>query len=95
MGIGVSMLLIAGGAILAWAVHRSPAGLDVNTVGVILLVIGIIGLVLSVMFWSTWWGPGGFRRRYAVGGTRRRVAPPAGYVAPGDGYHEEIVEEEY
>ncbi len=33
MGFGVSFLLIAAGAILAWAVHRSPSGFDVNTVG--------------------------------------------------------------
>jgi beta-lactamase regulating signal transducer with metallopeptidase domain len=63
MGVGVSLLLIAAGAILAWAVNATTNGLDVNTVGYILLVIGIIGLVLSMMFWSTWSGPGYFTRR--------------------------------
>ena len=37
--------------------------LDINTVGVILLVVGAIGLVLSLMFWSTWGGAAGTRRR--------------------------------
>src|SRR5439155_22929861 len=98
MGMGVSLILIAGGAILAWAVHRSPSGVDVNTIGVILLVIGIIGLVLSTVFWSTWWGPGYFRRRYVAGGPRRVARRPyaadyAGPAGPGRGY-EEVVEEE-
>ncbi len=100
MGFGVSLILIAGGAILAWAVHRSPSGVDVNTIGVILLVIGIIGLVLSMMYWSTWWGPGYFRRRYVAGGPRRAVRRPYAdpdYAPSAPGYggrYEEVVEEE-
>jgi hypothetical protein len=62
MGISVSLLLIAVGAILTWAVTADAEGVDVNTVGVILLVVGILGLVLSLIFWSSW---GGFRRRTA------------------------------
>ena len=60
MGISVSLLLIAVGAILTWAVTADAEGVDVNTVGVILLIVGILGLVLSLIFWSSW---GGFRRR--------------------------------
>jgi hypothetical protein len=63
MGVGVSLILIAAGAILTWAVTATVSGIDINTVGVILLVVGAIGLVLSLMFWSTWGGAPGTRRR--------------------------------
>jgi Domain of unknown function (DUF6458) len=62
MGIGVSIFLIAVGAILAWAVHVNTSGIDLNMVGVILLVVGILGLLLSLIFWSSWGGFGGWRR---------------------------------
>ena len=52
MGLGASLFLIAGGAILVWGVNREVAGLDVDAIGVILMVIGIIGAVLSLIFWS-------------------------------------------
>jgi Domain of unknown function (DUF6458) len=57
MGIGVSLLLVAAGAILTWAVETEVSGLDINTVGVILMVVGIVGLALSLVFWSSWGGP--------------------------------------
>jgi hypothetical protein len=75
MGIGVSLILIAAGAILTWAVEATVSGLDINTVGVILMVVGLIGLVLSLMFWSSWGGVGGTRRR----STYVEDAPPPGY----------------
>lgn len=53
MGIGASLFLIAVGAILAWAVDFTISGLELDTIGVILLVVGIIGLVLSMLFWSS------------------------------------------
>jgi hypothetical protein len=53
MGIGVSLILIAVGAILTWAVNATVSGLDINTVGVILMVVGLAGLVLSLVFWSS------------------------------------------
>jgi hypothetical protein len=53
MGIGVSLFLIAVGAILAWAVNVTTSGLDINLVGVILMVIGGLGLLLSLLFWSS------------------------------------------
>ena len=53
MGIGVSLLLIAGGAILTWAVESTVSGINIHTVGVILMVVGFAGLALSLMFWST------------------------------------------
>ena len=56
MGISVSLILIAVGAILTWAVTATASGVDLNVVGVILMIIGAVGLVLSMLFWSTWGG---------------------------------------
>jgi hypothetical protein len=66
MGIGVSLILIAVGAVLAWAVDVSTSGFNVNTVGYILLVVGIVGVLISMMFWSSWGGFGGERRRTVI-----------------------------
>jgi Domain of unknown function (DUF6458) len=54
MGIGTSLFLIAVGAILKWAVTTSVSGISLATVGTILLVIGVIGLVISLLFLSAW-----------------------------------------
>jgi hypothetical protein len=62
MGVGVSIFLIAVGAILAWAVNYNTGAVDINMVGVILLIVGAIGLLLSLVFWSSWGGFGGYRR---------------------------------
>ena len=62
MGIGVSLFLIAVGAVLAFAVHVETTGFNVNTIGYILLVVGIVGGLLSLMFWSTWGGVASRRR---------------------------------
>jgi hypothetical protein len=75
MGIGVSLILIAAGAILAFAVNATVSGLDINTVGYILIVVGAVGLVLSMVFWSSWGGVGGTRRRTTVVDD----GPPAAY----------------
>ena len=58
MGLGVSMFLTAAGAILIWAVNRNLSGVDIHAVGWILLVVGLVGGVLSMIFWSSWFGPG-------------------------------------
>jgi hypothetical protein len=58
MGTGVSLILIAAGAILTWAVNATVSGLNIHTIGVILMIVGAIGLVLSVIFWSSWGGFG-------------------------------------
>ncbi len=65
MGITVSLLLAAAGAILIWAVEVSVAGIDLVLVGWILLAVGALGLLLSLVFWSSWGGFGG-RRGEAV-----------------------------
>jgi hypothetical protein len=52
MGFGTSILLIAVGAILKWAVMTSVQGISLQTVGVILMICGVLLLVLTLMFWS-------------------------------------------
>ena len=60
MGLTVSILLIAAGAIMRWAVNvTSSDGFNIHTAGMILFIIGIVGAVASLAFWSSW---GGFRR---------------------------------
>jgi uncharacterized protein DUF6458 len=70
MGVGIGLLLIAVGAVLAWAVDATTSGVNIHAVGYILLIVGMIGVVLSMIFWSSWAGPG-----YFVGerGRRRTV----------------------
>jgi len=50
MGIGTSLVLIAVGAILYFAVTVSIAGISISTVGVILMVLGVVGLVISLIY---------------------------------------------
>ena len=75
MGVGVGIFLMVLGAILAFAVQTDVPGVNVNTLGVILLLIGLVAFVYSLIFWSTLtpWG----RRR--VDARRRMVGlePPA------------------
>jgi Domain of unknown function (DUF6458) len=59
MGIGVSLLLVAAGAILIWAVNATVSGIELQTIGWILLAVGAIGALLSLIFWSSWGGVGG------------------------------------
>jgi uncharacterized protein DUF6458 len=66
MGFGVGLILTAVGAILAWAVTANTSGFNVHTVGYILLVVGIVGMLISLIFWSSWAGPGYFGRRTYV-----------------------------
>ncbi|MDX6255986.1 MAG: hypothetical protein QOJ11_2320 [Frankiales bacterium] len=60
MGIGVSVFLIAVGAVLAFAVNAAVPNVDLVLVGVILMVAGAIGLLMSLAVW----------------GPRRRAVPP-------------------
>lgn len=68
MGIGVNIFLIAVGAILALAVDATVAGLDIKVVGVILMVAGAVGLILTLFVFAP-------RRRHTV--TETRSAPVA------------------
>lgn len=82
MGLPVSLVLIAVGAILAFAVHQDPgAAVNIDVVGWVLMAVGLVGLLLTLFWWDRlgWgqWGPGpgpyeggpGYRRGY----TRRRT----------------------
>ena len=53
MSTGLSLLLIAAGAILAWAVDYQVSGVEIQTIGLILLVVGIVGLVFSLLFMAS------------------------------------------
>jgi hypothetical protein len=78
MGIGVSIFLIAVGAVLAFAVNYSgESAVNINTVGWILMGVGAIGALLSMIFWSTWAGPGYWTQRRR--GTYVEEGPPPGY----------------
>ncbi len=63
MGTGTSIVVIAAGAILRYAVSATTKGVNLHTVGMILMVVGAIGLVLSLIFWNSW---GGVRRRAVI-----------------------------
>lgn len=54
MGIGVSIFLIAVGAILTFAVETEVAGLDINVVGIILMIVGGLGLLLTLILLDSW-----------------------------------------
>ena len=64
MELGTSLFLIAVGAILTFAVNATVSGIDIATVGIILMIVGVIGLLISLFY------P---RRRDATG-RRRRAA---------------------
>ena len=66
MGISTSLLLVAVGAILKWAVTATVSGIDLQTVGVVLMIVGAVGLVLSLVFWSSWGGFGARRTAATV-----------------------------
>jgi heme/copper-type cytochrome/quinol oxidase subunit 2 len=71
MGIGTSLFLIALGAILRFAVHVTARGFNIHTIGIILIVVGIFGLVISLL-WTTVWSE---RRRRE--GVAYDAAPPS------------------
>jgi hypothetical protein len=53
MSLGVSIFLLVVGAILTFAVDVTTSGFSLHNVGIILLVAGALGLVLSLLFWSS------------------------------------------
>jgi sulfite exporter TauE/SafE len=67
MGLGTSIFLIALGAILRFAVSVTTHGFNIHTIGLILMVVGIIGLVISLL-WMTIWAD----RRRGVATVERR-----------------------
>jgi hypothetical protein len=89
VGLGVSIFLIALGAILTFAVNTSPSGLNIHVVGVILMCVGLLGILLSLIYWESW-GRGMYGRGYA--------APPgdprSGWYARGYRPRRRVIEEE-
>ena len=71
MGIGTSLFLIAAGAILRFAVTVSSTHFNVQTVGLILMIVGIVGLAISLL-WITVWSD----RRSRSADVVERDAPP-------------------
>jgi hypothetical protein len=69
MGISLSIFLIAIGAILAWAVNAEVSGIDIQVAGIILVIIGAIGFLASLVFWSSWGGFGAQERGSAAAHT--------------------------
>jgi Na+/proline symporter len=63
MGLGVGIFLIAVGAILAFAVNSTSEAVDIATVGWILMGVGLASVLLALMFWQSWAGPGYWTRR--------------------------------
>ena len=72
MGIGTSIFLIAVGAILRYAITENVEGVSLDTVGLILMIVGVAGLLLSFL-WMTIWAD---RRRGPVVGERAVVREP-------------------
>jgi hypothetical protein len=54
MTIGTSLFLLAAGAILKYAVEDSVKGVDLQAVGVILMIVGVVGLLLSLLYVNVW-----------------------------------------
>jgi len=70
MGIGFSILLLAAGAILTFAVHATVAGIDIRVVGIILMAAGALGLVLTMVVFTP-------RRNRSVTATHTVDGPPS------------------
>jgi hypothetical protein len=87
VGIPISLILIAVGAILAFAVNQSPgASVDIDVVGWILMIVGLVGLLLSLLLWERL-GPGYW-------GWSRGPEPPGPGPGYGYGRRRTVVEED-
>jgi len=67
MALGTSLLLIAAGAILAFAVSWNPNGVNIKTIGDILMIVGVVGLLFSLIFMAGWFGSRESVDRYGPG----------------------------
>lgn len=73
MALGTSLLLIAVGAVLRFAVSVTTSGFNIHAVGVILMIVGAVGLLLSLLWMTVWADRGARRGAYPA----RDVPPPA------------------
>ncbi len=92
MGVVISLILIAAGAILVWGVNAESTDFNVDAVGVILMIVGFVAFLLSLMMWRSWWGPGAFTSRRSTYVDHGAAAPPA--ADPYAGRRRTVVEEE-
>jgi hypothetical protein len=90
MGIGFGIFLIAIGAILTWAVTKSPNGVNIHVVGVILMGAGLAGILLDMLWWHSWRRGMYWRRTYA----EPPVADPYGRYPARQPRTRTVVEEE-
>jgi hypothetical protein len=70
MGVGGGLFLVAVGAVLTWGVNATVNGIDIQTIGVILMIVGIVGVALDLIIFMP------RRRRTHV------VSSNGGYGAP-------------
>ena len=66
MGVTTSIILFAIGAILKFATTVHSSSFNIQTIGVILMVVGVVGFLISLAFWASWGGFGGTSRRRTV-----------------------------
>ena len=69
MGVALSIVMIAVGAILRFAVSVTTTGFNLHTIGLILIILGALSLLISITFWSSLGGLGGspgYRRQRRV-----------------------------
>jgi Domain of unknown function (DUF6458) len=89
VGIAISLIVIAVGAVLTFAVKNDAHNVNLDVVGWILMAVGAVGFLLTLAFWSTWWGPGYFRRTRYVEGDPYAYGPRRGY-----GRRQRVIEED-
>jgi hypothetical protein len=76
MSTGFSIALVAVGAILTFALEREVSGINLDAVGIILMIAGAIGLLFSALFWNSWSPYGATRRRTYITEQDEPLGPP-------------------
>jgi hypothetical protein len=94
MGVGVSLALVAIGAILRYATTATVSGFNLQTIGLILIIVGVVGFVISLFFWGSWGGYGmsrHSRRRTSVSRSSSYGDPYTGAPYNGNGGQGQVV----
>jgi hypothetical protein len=65
VGVGTSIVVFAIGAILRWATTVHTTNFNIQTIGVILMIVGAVGFVVSLIFWASWGGFGSYGGRHS------------------------------
>jgi hypothetical protein len=98
MGVGTSIVVFAIGAILKFATNVHSSSFNIQTIGVILMIVGAVGFVVSLFFWGSWGGFGGnsYRRRTVYQDTPadRTMVDPRYQAGPPMGSGQRVVDEE-